>query len=346
MEDRLQCTRIIKRDYTQYFNCENRDLEDNFDGDREISVFYFPGNGGITSKDANGGCKIVENGLLLGFSDKEELYKRISIYGIYYGFDYTSQNTGEMSKNEVKTFVKNYLLSRCLDENKNILTLDEICKKMSKVTFVGFCHGQTEICKVIKELRFQLEEKGLTHDDTYKVATHLFSVCYSPEIIRVECPTVQAYSISDLKQRNEGLVRDLFDSYMKDLKIKPDGILVDFEKRGILFGESLDGATKSKCDFERVKIFSTKLLNEHTTNENEHLFQLLSRDNKWDISYANDKNLDCFSQMFFYSIANGVDRGMKTEDKRIKPVDMVGLYKMVCKIERDFKSKDLQEHIK
>lgn len=345
MEDRLQSTRIIKRDYSKDDNCENRGLEDSFEGDNEISIFYFPGNGGTSSKDANGGCRIIENGLLIGFSNKDELFKRISLYGLYYGLDNYLQYIGEMSKEEVSTFVENYLISRCLDKNNQLLSLDAICEKMSKVTFVGFCHGQTEICKIIRELRNQLEKKGLTQEDTYKVANHLFAVCYSPEKMPVECPTVQAYSIADLVQRREGLIRDLFDDYMESLEIKPNGILVDFEKKWELLGNELNDNLKKFYDFERIKIYSTKLLNEHI-DENEHLFHWLDRDEKWSIKNANDKNLDCFSQIFFFAVATGVDRGMQAEMGEVKPLDMIDLYKTSCKIERSFKPKDLEDHTK
>lgn len=346
MEDRLQCTRIIKKDYSQYDHCENRSIEDFFDGDNEISVFYFPGNGGISTKNAKFGCNIIENGLLLEFYNKEEILKHISIYGIFYGLDDSTQYVGEMSKGEVSSFVKNYLLSKCFDKNKKLLTIDKICEKMSKITFVGFCHGQIEICKVIKELRTQLEEKGVTNEDTYKIAKHLFSVCYSPEKMCVECPTVQAYSITDLRQRREGFVSNLFDTYMESLNIKPDGILIDYEKRGEHLGKKVNNTIKNYFDFERIKIFSTKLLNDHT-DKLEHSLKWLERDEKWNLKNAYDKNLDCFSQIFFYSIAVGVERGMQIENrKNVGPIDMVDLYKMSCKIERSFSPKDLQDHTK
>ena len=81
---------------------------------------------------------------------------------------------------------------------------------------------------------------------------------------------------------------------------------------------------------------------------NEHSISLLSRNEKWELSRYADKNLDCVSQMFFLSLAEGVERGMETERSgELHMIEMNGLYKDIMNVELEgFSQEELKDHTK
>ena len=344
--DRLQTTKIIKRDPSSKYGFDIRFLEDKRPSDdKEIAVYYFPGSGGLTAEDANCGCKIIENGLLLSFADKEAIYQKMSVYALYYGKDDETQVTGDMTSEERECFVENNLLARCLDANGKFLSVDEICKNMAKVTFVGYCRGTVEINNILLEFSRQLSEY-FAADVIDKIRGNLFCVRYAPLTFGRLCPTVSVYSMSD-GVVNGSTVGENFKYYEKILNTKLDGILVDYEKPGEMMGKQYQKIVMPTLLHEGVEVFSTKMVNVSETR-NEHSLSLLARNEKWEISRYTDQNLDCVSQMFFLSLAEGVERGMETERSgKLHMIEMNGLYKEIMKIELEgFSQDELKDHTK
>ena len=344
--DRLQNTKMIKRERSSQYGFDIRFLDEELPSDdKEVAVYYFPGSGGVTTDDANGGCNIIENGLLLSFASKEEISKNISIYALYYGKDDETQVTGDMTREERDCFVENNLFSRCLDKNGKLLSVDEICKNMAKVTFVGYCRGTVEINNILLDFSRKLSNY-FEADVIDKIRGNLFCVRYAPLTYGRLCPTVSVYSMSDSLVSGSN-VGDGFRNYERILKTKLDGILVDYEKPQELMGRKYPKIMMPTLTCEGVEIFSTKMVNASAVR-NEHSMSLLARNAKWEINRFPDKNLDCVSQMFFLSLAEGVERGVQTEKTgKLHTVDMKGLYKDIMKIElEDFSQDELKDHTK
>jgi len=342
--DRLQTTKMVKKNPSNKFGFDIRFLDDELpNSDNKVAVYYFPGSGGVTADDANGGCNIIENGLLLGFANKDEMAQKVSIYGIYYGKDDESQLTGDMTSEERECFIKNNLLARCLDKNGKFLSVDEMCKNMAKVTFVGYCRGTVEINNILLEFSRYLGEY-FEAEVVDRIRGNLFCVRYSPLTFGRMCPTFSVYSMSDnvVKGSNVG---DGFRNYERILKEKLDGLLVDYEKPWELMGKQYQRIMMPTLLHEGVEVFSTKMIN-MTTSKNEHSFSLLARNEKWEMSRYPDKNVDCVSQMFCFALAEGVERGILTEKTgELHTIEMKSLYKDVMKIElEDFSQEELKDH--
>ena len=344
--DRLQNTKMIKRDTSNKYGFDIRFLEDKLPvDDKDVAVYYFPGSGGLTAEDANGGCKIIENGLLLNFADKQEINQNVSIYALYYGKDDETQVTGDMTREERECFVENNLFSRCLDKKGKLLSVDEICKNMAKVTFVGYCRGTVEINNILLDFSRKLNSY-FEADVIDKIRGNLFCVRFAPLTFGRLCPTVSVYSMSDNLVRGSN-VGEGFKNYEKILQTKLDGILVDYERPQELMGRKYPKLAMPTLTSEGVEIFSTKMVNISETR-NEHSMSLLSRNEKWELSRYADKNLDCVSQMFFLSLAEGVERGVQTKKTgRLHTIDVNKLYKDIMNVELEgFSQEELKDHTK
>ena len=341
--DRLQNTKIIKMSNMDKLDFDILQLRDK-PNDLGVAVYYFPGNGGITSKSASCGCSLVETGIS-SLIDKHPILEHLSLFGVYYGLSTFDSHYGSMVPDEISSFVQNHLLPRCMDEQGKFLTVLDICKNMSKVTFVGLCHGTTEINNIVCEFQKNLYLSGFSMKAIQQITGCLFQISFAPETKLPLCPQVQIFSLAD--PHSFGDVSTAFENYEEALGHKIDGILVNYENAGRLFGRELPQEFRFAF-FDSIQIFSTKMLNNHK-GVDEHSFRNIARArNSWKLKYYADKNLDCVSQMMFFALASGVARGFQTQEKnRLVRVDLNQLYKSIQNIElTKFSPDDLKDHTK
>ena len=339
--DRLQQTKVVKMTNMEKQEFDVMEMDDK-PKDFGVAVYYFPGNGGITCANASCGCSIVKNGISILFDD-ESILDSLSLYGVYYGCDAYDRRNGSMDPEEVSLFVQNHLMPRCKDSNGKFLNIVDICKNISKVTFFGLCHGTTEINNIICEFQKQLSAEGFSQKSLRHITACLFEVSFAPESKLTLCPSVQALSLAD--PHNSGKVAEAINqNYSSSFGGKLDGVFLNFEKRGFLFGNKLS-AEYEEIFFDSIKIISSKLLNE-TAGGDEHLLRNLSRTKNWKIKYYEDKNLDCVSQMMFFSLASGVARSLHTHaTNKVIRVDLPELHKSLESIKsKNFSPEELKDH--
>ncbi len=155
-------------------------------------VICLSGNGTKTETEANGFCKLAEN--LLGDKSKE-----VDLMGVVYGDKNSSEaSVGELSNSEIESLVDNILLPLCKDkQTKQLLSLEDCCKNLSLITFFTFCHGNSEVSKILKNFNEKLETMGLHVEDRKTLTQSLFEVNYAKETDLVSCPQINIASAQD-----------------------------------------------------------------------------------------------------------------------------------------------------
>lgn len=156
----------------------------NFKTDKPLIV-CLSGSGTMTTADANGFCKLAEN--LLGDRSQQAV-----IMGASYGVDEEKPRPyAAFSDEEVDEFAEKVLLSLCVDEKGEPYPLDKCCKNLSKVTFFTFCHGSTEVEKIIERLDDKLQSKGFTEEQISQANGSLIDINYDSECPSTSCPKIE-----------------------------------------------------------------------------------------------------------------------------------------------------------
>lgn len=309
------------------------------------TVFCFSGSGDISNKNANGFCKFVENMLTLSYGKPENVEECVDVIGIAYGVTDRGRFIGNLNEIELNNFVVNYILPLCLDEREEKrLPLEDACKNMAKVSFVGFCHGNTEIQNILLNLKYVLPRFGYQQDEIRRIVGSTFCVSYAPETNNRSCPGTSIFSMFDY--HNFGSIKDSFEDYENMLGEKVDGILLDIDRPGCVFGREVS-VKPERFDFHNIKIMSSKLLNDRNSL-GEHSVSILERDKNWNMKHFEDKNADCVSQMMSFAICEAVGNSRTVcETNKYSTVNIRELYKNLCSIEnRGFKANDLKDRVR
>lgn len=272
-------------------------------------IFCFPGNGGITSEKANGFCKLIERvlGLNHEVNPKHSSYEVLDIIGCHYGTDKKTDTAGTINDEECEEFVSRFLMPLCV-ENGKTLSLEQICKNMSMVTFCTHCYGAVAVDKIINQLSKNLVSLGLSQKDINNIKSHLCQISYSALIDSAVVPTVRIESMTD--SFHHGLAEKFKKVYGHNL----NGVEIKYDKAGMFRGEPC----KDPNSCEMLHIFTSKLLNLEDNRDmskliDEHTIDYLGREDNWTITEKsrNAKNADLVSMMMAYAISWAVAKSLK-----------------------------------
>jgi len=152
-------------------------------------IICLSGNGTKTEEEANGFCKLAED--FIG----DKLIKDVELLGVAYG---EQNRRGELSNEDVELIVDNVLIKLCKDEKtEEFLSLEKCCKNLSLVTFFTFCHGSTEVSRILEKFKERLNDKKIPKQDISTLTKALLEVSYAKENNGVPCPQISVASAQD-----------------------------------------------------------------------------------------------------------------------------------------------------
>lgn len=153
-------------------------------------IICLSGNATITEREANGFCKLAES--CIG----KELSQKVDFIGVAYQHAIDSKN-GQFNASDRSLIVDKILIPLCEDNNGTILSTEECCRNLSKITFFTFCHGSVETIKIINNFYAKLQEKGICEEDINKIGQSLLEVSYASTNINA-CPKISLGSMQDV----------------------------------------------------------------------------------------------------------------------------------------------------
>lgn len=274
------------------------------------TVLCLFGNATTTLPEANGGCKFVENLLGLIKRGDENILDRVDLLGFKYSKGNQWDETGSLSLGFIDGFVNQVLLPMFRDEKYMRLPLDKACKNMSKVMFFTYCQGQVEANKIMDTLDWGLEKLGYTEDEILKINNATINVSFAP----LDCRRNYMPSIRVLSTKDERVGEDIRFMYSPSELLDIDGIDVKVDGVGEIYGEKRRDALAGS-----INVISSELLNKTGKDVDEHLIDILSRNNEWAIKeFANtsgdnvaSENADCVSQIMAYALGLAIENAEK-----------------------------------
>lgn len=274
------------------------------------TVLCLFGNATTTLPEANGGCKFVENLLGLIKRGDENILDRVDLLGFKYSKDNQWNETGSLSLGFIDGFVNQVLLPMFRDEKYMRLPLDKACKNMSKVMFFSYCQGQVEANKIMDALDWGLEKLGYSQDEIEKINNATINVSFAPlDHKRNYMPSIRVLSTKD-----ERVGEDIRFMYTSSEILDIDGIDVKVDGAGEIYGEKRRDALSGS-----INVISSELLNKTGKDADEHLIDILSRNESWGIKkFANSfgdkvesENADCVSQIMAYALGLAIENAEK-----------------------------------
>ncbi len=303
------------------------------------TIFCLGGNGCVDVVAANGLCKFVAH--LVGFRESErdlvDMYDYVDIIGFSYGNEIGY--SGDFAEYEIDKIVNGMFLPLCVDKKGHPFPLDTAIKNFSNVTFFSYCHGATELAKIMTKLEVALTgEYGYSNVAKDRLFSSLRHITYTPNTDIEYLPSVRFFSLSDSRRM------DLKYEYNNAFGEKLNGIKIARFPKGEVLGRN------SACaEAESVCVFSSKFNNELENKINEHNIAYLKRsDDDWKISgFAGVKgtNGDAVSQMMAYALSESVAHGFQNNISKdyIPRQSLKNTQKSLESILSQFKPSDLEK---
>ncbi|MBP3582039.1 MAG: hypothetical protein J6J33_04740 [Clostridia bacterium] len=169
------------------------------------TIIALGGSGTITERAANGMLEIIE-GMLRSVLGDVDICKEMDLIGVAYGvhtIDEASaqqKQTGDLLQREIEDFANNILLPLCYDEKGNLLSIDEICKNFSLITFVTHCAGAQILDELLEYVLFKvgIQNDQINEELIEKLSSSIKHVSYAPiNGIGQRVPTTYFYSAKD-----------------------------------------------------------------------------------------------------------------------------------------------------
>lgn len=285
-------------------------------------VVCIGGNGTITESSANGMGKFVENHLQLLFKDngKNNVYDNIDIISAVYPCT-DGKDSGKFTKKDIDDFVDSFLIKIVQDENDEIVSLGEACRRLSQITFFTFCRGHLEVDKILCAFYKELKILGYSRKECDVLMFSLFEISYAPLTYKSIIPIM----VIDSKQDEK--LNSLWKNKETTIHIDDDlnGIAIKYERYG---DPLLSGVAVSEAIYDAIHIYSSKLRN--NIDSDEHNLSLLMRDSAWNSKY--ESNADCVSQMVAWGLSRAVENGINN-NKSKKYISKMPLEKLMQEIE-------------
>lgn len=267
-------------------------------------IICLPGNGSITREKANGFCKLIERSVGLNHEGDMEKqytsYRFLDIIGCHYGTYEESNTAGTITQQEADEFFDRLFMPMCKDEMGNPLSLEEISKNFSLVTFATHCYGAVAVEIIMDTFDKKLTELGYSKEDIKHIKSHMCQVSYSPYTKKSAVPTIAIDSMSD--SFHEGMDKQYEHLYGEKL----DGIAIHYDQDGMY----MNRPNPKEGSFETIHVFTSRLLNREDNRDlskliDEHTIEYIEREDNWSITDKahNAKNADAVSLIMSYAVA-------------------------------------------
>lgn len=299
-------------------------------------VVCIGGNGTVTENSANGMGKFVENYLQLLFKKNgmNHVYDYVDIISAVYPTGDDSDK-GKFSKEDIDSFVDNFLIKLIQDDKDDLVPLNEACRRLSQVTFFTFCRGHMEVDKIMRAFYKELKVLGYSKEEINILMMSTFEISFAPLTYSSVIPVMFVDSKQD-EMLNSAWKNKETASHMGD---DLNGIAVRLERYG---DPLLSGVAVSEAIFDSIHVYSSRLRND--VEGDEHNLSLLSRDGGWNAKY--EANADCVSQMVAWALSRAVENGLdnKKSKKFVLKMDLEDLIEELESIKADFSAEQLMSN--
>lgn len=315
MYNKNNSTFIKRNSNNKDTHCDIIDLE-SFKMTKPI-VFCFGGNTTTNTKDANGFCKVAESQLklLFGGGTVGNVQDHVDLIGASYMITDKDNygESGELSPYEVDVIVDFILMPLCMDKFGEKISLDNICRNLSQVSFFTFCHGAKEVAKIFNNFNKKMIYLGYSNEEINSARQSLHHISYAPLVENNPIPSLRILSardcLRDIKARK--IIRRLLGENFS-------GIEFNYDEIGNLYGQENFQSTA-----ESVQIYSSNLLNALRFVKDEHYINILQRSEDWNIEdilvngeYLQSYNADCVSQMMSWAFSKVVENSIKNSESK------------------------------
>ena len=326
-------------------------------------------------KEANGICKMVEGLLELMFKVKDFDIKaedKVDIISCIYGFDIkylfylnddevkkmypnlkeyakkfpeavkTTPQNAFLDSNTAQQFVKNMLLSRCLDKKGNKLPIDECQRNIAQVIFFSYCFGTKALNLIMDNFYKLLSQNNFNNKEIEKITSSMSHISFARLKYTRKIPTTYFYAVNDY---------DLPVMYplLSKMKFSKSQLETRLSKKGeSTFGQKIlkdvyDKETNAEAlEFAYIGIEKDKIADKNNQDV-EHYLSNLRRNKDWDIVNKKDEIYNAISQMMSWSLCRAVENGLDNanSDKYVPKIPMVQLKDELMDIYKSFSKEDL-----
>lgn len=227
---------------------------------------------------------------------------------------------GKMHRNEIFDLVEYILLPMC-SKNGNKIPVENACKNLSQVTFFSWCHGAREVSLIVKKLSYLCKKIGYNSEEIKTMLGALMHITYAASVNDNYTPAVRIDSLRD---------DFIFPTTNEYLDI--NGLHIDIDNANV----------EIQSYFDSIHIYTSKLTNLDSSDNDEHLITYLDRNENWDIK-ENHPNADCVSQIMAWVLSRSVENSLENakSDKYIPKPDLQELLDEIVDIKNSFNQEDL-----
>lgn len=263
------------------------------------TVICFGGNGSITPQSANYMCRVAQS--LVGIKEPKYENEIATTANVdFIGIAYSERHF--LGEDAIAEIIKKIFEPLYLDKNGSPLSMEQILKNFSLVTFFAHCHGAEEVSILTMRVYCKMMECGISQEVAKEALMQTFTVCYAP-IRPISTPGLQVIPEKDEIIRGGPLFAEISSKFL--------------EKR---FYDKSDG--KGTVVFKENKNVVTLIVSDMSNFYNdEHAIDFIERDEKWNIAIKrsvaySDEVSKAMGVALTYSIVNGLEN--QKSDKLIR----------------------------
>ena len=213
-------------------------------------------------------------------------------------------NTSALTTEEVAELAMNIFTPLYMDGRGCILSKEQMLKNFNQITFFSYCHGATEVDKIICQAQQNMIFYGIDKQTIDEVFGQIFSVSYAPER-RVSCPGLQIISEKDLTLPSGPARSCITNEFLDKRQLYRNNGGVGFENN-----YQGNGTVAFKEDNDTISIIVTELTHNLT---DEHDINLIARDDNWRIKGDNIAYSDEVSQAISVALSYSIARGIQNQ---------------------------------
>ena len=264
------------------------------------TVFCLGGNASLTSREANGMCKLAQRLMgVKGPTGAGEIgtSNDVDFLGISYGKSSPNNSvTSSLTDMERLDIIQSIFRPFYLSDDGTALSREQMLKNFNRVTFFAHCHGATEVRKISLGIFEDMKNLGINEKDANDAVDQMFAVAYAPEF-QCAIPTLQVWSIKD---------KNVFDSPGPDFgKVTNDFYSAQWQQK------SGDGTVAFRGSDYSISVITTEIAK---SNSDEHPISVISRDDDWKIEAKDPTYGDEVSMVMGNALALSVANSIQNEN--------------------------------
>ena len=242
---------------------------------------------------------------------KEDCAEDVEVLTVEYD-DTCEKGGAHLTDRQRRQIAGNILMQFVVDENGVKLSMEDAIKNVSKLTFLSYCRGTTEVDETLKWFKKLMvdESVGFSGSEANLIVDNIMHIAYAPETENDQSASVRFHSFSDR------MFGEKYEYWYGD---KLNGVKIVHHEKIDRCDDELD--LHGDCFSNSILIFASRLLNDSRRDCNDHSIRIVEKDDKWKTLGARISNLgvsyrltapcaNVVSNMFGYAIARSVGVGV------------------------------------